>query len=115
MKIKTMFFGLFSALSALSVPASAIEKEDLTGLKVIDESLQEKATSCVIMSENMEGSEHTHKLRAFLSLLNKDSKNAVEVNPFIHGRKLCLSGLDFGTNYLLTIKKVLRLPVAILL
>ena len=32
MKIKTMFFGLFSALSALSVPASAIEKEDLTGL-----------------------------------------------------------------------------------
>ena len=108
MKIKTMFFGLFSALSALSVPASAIEKEDLTGLKVIDESLQEKATSCVIMSENMEGSEHTHKLRAFLSLLNKDSKNAVEVNPFIHGRKLCLSGLDFGTNYLLTIKKGLK-------
>lgn len=108
MRIKTTLSTIISAMLLTSSSVYAIEKDSLKGLKVIDESLQEQACSCLIMSENLEGSEDAHKLRAYLSLLNKDTKNAVEVNPFISGRKLCLSGLEFGTNYLLTVKKGLK-------
>ena len=103
---------LLTALTTVSVEANCAEassnKNQNNPLKlqrIVDQSTQGKATSCLIFNDEMNALQNQNILKKYLTL--KDSNGAVfsSFSPFISDRKLCLSGLNFGENYSLTIKK----------
>lgn len=103
---------LLTALAAVSVEANCAEtapnKNQNNPLKlqrIIDQSTQGKATSCLIFNDEMSDIQNQNILKKYLALKDSKGKDFSSFSPFISERKLCLSGLNFGENYSLTIKK----------
>lgn len=84
------------AVSMLGVGFEASAADNLEINNVTNESNVGKATSCLIMSDTIdEYADVSH----FISL-TKDSDHSNVVNGFtINDRAICLTGLDFGTDY----------------
>ncbi|WP_031578115.1 alpha-2-macroglobulin [Ruminobacter sp. RM87] len=78
-------------------------------LRTIDQNQTGAATTCLVMTQSMETEGNTPKVLAnYVSALNKTTGRVQEVNLFTSGRNLCLSDLDFGTEYKVTLKAGLR-------
>lgn len=103
---------LLTALTTVSVEANCAEassnKNQNNPLKlqrIVDQSTQGKATSCLIFNDEMNALQNQNILKKYLTLKDSNGADFSSFSPFISDRKLCLSGLNFGENYSLTIKK----------
>lgn len=101
---------LLSALVLASVSLNAYAATSTNGtsllpLRVIDESEQGIATSCVVLNDSLEGSVDVNSLKSYVSLSKSSDKTPIAVAPFLQDKKLCFGGLEFGQSYQLVLKK----------
>ncbi|WP_031491549.1 alpha-2-macroglobulin family protein [Succinivibrio dextrinosolvens] len=103
---------ILSALTAASIEANCAEalpkKNQDSALKIqriIDQNSQGTATSCLIFNDEMSDIQQPDILKKKLLLKDSKGNEVNSISPFVSERKLCLSGLKFGENYELTIKK----------
>lgn len=78
-------------------------------LRVIDQNQAGSATSCLVMSQNPDTAGVTDKaLKNLVEVTNLATGKKVDAGVLINGRNLCVSDLDFGTDYRVTVKSGLK-------
>ena len=96
------------SLSVLSVCGSTYAAGGLDVTRVIDENQVGLANTCLIMNDSMESSPDAKDISSFVSIENRNTGKQANANIVLNGNSICLTGLDFGTKYLATLKKGLR-------
>ena len=103
MKLKRTMLSL-SVLAA----ASQLYAANLDVVRVIDENQVGQATTCLIMNQAMASSPDQKDINSFVNIENRNTGKAAAVNVMLNDRSVCLTGLEFGTKYVATLKKGLR-------
>lgn len=103
MKLSKLTLSL-TALMYAGYGAEALAEEPSV-LRVIDQNQTGAATSCLVMNQSVESADNTGKmLKKYVTALNKSTGKLQEINVFARDRNLCISDLDFGTDYTVTVK-----------
>ena len=95
------------SLSVLAA-ASQLYAANLDVVRVIDENQVGQATTCLIMNQAMASSPDQKDINSFVNIENRNTGKAAAVNVMLNDRSVCLTGLEFGTKYVATLKKGLR-------
>lgn len=96
---------VISSLSFNTYAAISTNETSLLPIRVIDESEQGIATSCVVLNDSLEGSVDVNALKNYFSLNKTKDGSPVAVAPFLQDKKVCFGGLEFGQSYKLILKK----------
>lgn len=81
---------------------------ELSVTRVLDQNTSGNAISCLVLTDSLDGSPVLSNLRSYVALKNLDTGKELIANPMVNERSLCLAGLEFGTNYEVTLKAGLK-------
>lgn len=107
MKLSKLFVSVSLAITA-SQYASAASGPALDVTRIVDQNSTGKATSCIIMNDSMQGSPNENALSSYITLKNLSNNQNATFGAILDASSICLTGLDFGTKYEVTLRKGLK-------
>ncbi len=88
-----------------SVFASEDNKDSLEIKEALESNYSSGSTACVITNDDFENSPMIADLKAYIDVINSNTKEQVETLPYVKGESLCIPGLQNGQSYDLILKK----------
>ncbi len=107
MKYQQLSTCAVAVLAALSSSAWAENAgKDLLEIKeALESNYSSGSTACVITNDDFESSPMIADLKAYIEVINSNTKEHVEALPYAKGESLCVPGLQNGQSYALILKK----------